>query len=527
MKGVDAINFCVPKGISEEEIAMLLKGFYLEAAALSLQPCGNCGIGLIAKTIAAFKKHGADLTKINAAIDANPLKYLTTTGKFDQASFDKLKDALIMAKDAPNLRCIGVSGAALHNAGASAIEELAFAMCMGSEYLAQLSERGLNAAQTAPRMRFTFAVGANYFLEIAKLRAARILWANIVSAYDKAACTKMELHAVTSLWNQTAYDAYVNMLRGTSEAMSAAIAGADSLEVLRFDAAYRAPSDFSERIARNTQIVLKEEARFDQVADPAAGSYYIENLTQSLSEQAWQLFCQIEAKGGYLAAFKAGDIQHSIKESAQKRDAAIASRREILLGTNQYPNFNETIGKETAQRLSNGNACECGCQCRSSDNACCCKDASLYAEPLQQYRGAQAFEALRIKTEAAPKCPQAFMLTFGNLAMCRARAQFACNFFAVAGFKVVDNNNFASIEDGVKAALAAGAEIVVACSSDEEYAQAVPKIAAALAGRALVVVAGEPPCKADLQAQGISHFISVKSNVLQTLQEYQRELGIA
>jgi methylmalonyl-CoA mutase len=519
MKGVDAVGFCVSNDITESELAQLLKGIYLDSAELNLSAGKGCGCELVPKLVNVVQKSGADLSKVHLSVDINPLKTLTTTGNLKSAAFDKLKDAVLAVKDIKHFRTIGVSGAVLHNAGATAIQELAFALSMGNEYLAQLTDKGLSVDDIAPRIRFTFAVGASYFLEIAKIRAARLLWANITAAYapQKDCSSKMQIHALTSAWNQTAYDAYVNMLRGTTEAMSAAIAGVDSLEVLRFDKTFKNATEFSDRIARNTQIILKEEAHFDHVVDPAAGSYYIESLTQSIAQEAWALFKQVEDKGGYIAAFKAGFIQEQVKASAQKRDTSLASRRETLLGTNQYPNFNEVVGKEAAQKLSEG--CQCGCA--ASD----CGEK--IGEPLAPYRGAQAFETLRLQTEAAKKTPEAFMLTFGNLAMCRARAQFASNFFAVAGFKVTDNNNFASIDEGVKAALAAKAEIVVACSSDEEYADAVPQIAAQLGNKAIVVVAGEPECKADLQSKGISHFISIKSNVLETLRGYQKELGIS
>jgi methylmalonyl-CoA mutase len=374
---------------------------------------------------------------------------------------------------------------------------------------------GLSADDAARRIKFTFAVGSTYFMEIAKFRAARMLWANIVKAYgsEKECCQKMKIHAVTSEWNMTVYDPYVNMLRGTTEAMSAAIAGVDSLEVLPFDYPFRAPGEFSNRIARNTQSILKEEASFDKVVDPAAGSYFIENLTQSISETAWKLFTEVENMGGYVEAFKAGFIQNTIKATADARDKKIETRREIILGSNQYPNFTEKADKDVTLEVVTRKAAPAAC-------------GTVLGQPLAKYRGAQPFEALRFATEQSGKEPVAFMVTYGNLAMCRARAQFACNFFAVAGFKVVDNNRFSSPEEGVKAALEAKADIIVACSSDDEYAEGVPQIASLVGDKAIVVVAGEPACKEELVAKGIENFISVKSNVLETLKGYQAKLGI-
>lgn len=524
MKGVNSLGFCFKGKLSDDDLEILLKGIYLDAVEVNFVGCTCSGTGLTQKLAAYAQKAGAKLDEVAASIDADPLREMTTTGVLADDAFDRQKNAVVAAAALKRLRNVGVSGAAIHNAGGTAVQELAFALSMGNEYLAQLTDRGLAVDEVAPRLKFTFAVGASYFIEIAKIRAARMLWANVVSAYrpEKSCAGQMKIHAVTSAWNQTAYDAYVNMLRGTTEAMSAAVAGVDSLEVLRFDKAFRAPSEFSNRIARNTQALLKEEAHFDQVADPAAGSYYIETLTQSIAEEAWKLFKLVEEKGGYVAAFKAGFIQEQVKASAKKHDGNIATRREILLGTNQYPNFSETLDEAVRTSLAAG-AKEAAPAC------CCCNDdqPAPVGEPLKPYRGAQAFEALRLKTEKSGKQPQAFMLTFGNLAMCRARAQFASNFFAVAGFKVTDNNCFANVDEGALAALAANADIVVACSSDDEYAEGVPAIAEKLGGKGILVVAGEPACKEALQEKGISHFISVRSNVLETLKEYQKELGIA
>jgi methylmalonyl-CoA mutase len=328
----------------------------------------------------------------------------------------------------------------------------------------------------------------------------------------------MRVHAVTSQWNQTVYDAYVNMLRGTTETMSAAIAGVDSIEVLPFDHAFREPGEFSNRIARNVQSILKEESHFNKIVDPAAGSYYIEELTQSIIDAAWKLFKDVEEKGGYTEAFKAGFVQEQVKAVSDKKDKLLAQRRETLLGTNQFPNFLEKAGDEITKEIVTR---DCGC-CETS--GCGCEEKM--AEPLHPYRGAQPFEQMRLSTDRNARQPMAFMLTFGNLAMCRARAQFSCNFFAVAGFKVVDNNRFSTIEEGVEAALKAKADIVVACSADDEYLENVPKIAQLVGDKAIVVVAGDPECRPALEEQGINHYIHVKCNVLDTLKEYQKALGV-
>jgi len=516
MTGVTSVAFCIDgnKPLSVNDFAVLLKEIELSAVEVNFEGCQCATPEIIAAFLEYAKTKGVKADQLAASFDFDPLRVLTTTGAFCCDDFKTaLKKCIDLTKDYPNIRVVGVEGYAFNDAGATIVQELGFALSMGSEYLNALIDAGFSADEAASKIKFTLSVSSNYFMEIAKFRAVRMLWANIVKAYgaknDESA--KIMVHAVTSQWNMTAYDAYVNMLRGTTEAMSASLAGVHSLEVLPFDYAIRQPAEFGNRIAKNVQILLKEESHFDKIADPAAGSYYIENLTASVAEQAWNLFTQVENKDGYIKAFKDGFIQSEIKAASQKRDMNIATKREILLGTNQYPNFTEKADKDiTVETVTRG-----------TDTA-----KGSIAEPLEKYRGAQAFEALRFTTENSGKTPKVFMLTFGNLAFARARAQFSSNFFAVAGYTAIDNNRFETIEEGVAAALASKAEIVVACSSDDEYAEAVPQIFRQIGDKAIVVVAGDPACKDELAAAGVKNFINVKSNLLETLKQYQALLGI-
>ena len=526
-KGVESLGFYLDtrKVQTKEDFALLLGGIDLTVVPVSFCGCSLQNVETLKNFIAYVDSTGVDKDAVNAIFDFNPLMTLTTKGYFcAESSFEKLAECVKAAQEYKNIRVITVDATTFNGAGASSTQELAFALAEGSEYIARLKELGLSVKDIAKKMVFVFSVGSSYFMEIAKFRAARMLWANVVEAYgtDSTCAKKMTIFAYTGEWNQTVYDSYVNMLRATTEAMSAALAGVDYLEVVPFDFAYQVPGEFSNRIARNVQSILKEESNFDKVVDPAAGSYYIENLTNSLAEAAWKLFTDVESAGGYVAKFKEGFIQSEIKAVSDKKDKNIATRREILLGTNQYPNFlevaDEVITKEIVSREIPT------LMGMKMEESCCCREK--IAEPIIPYRGSQAFEKLRLATDRSGKEPKAFMLTFGNLAMCRARAQFSSNFFAVAGIKVIDNNRFDTIEEGAKAALESGAEIVVACSSDEEYAEAVPQIAKLLGGKAILVVAGDPACREELVAAGINNFINVKSNVLETLKEYQKMLGI-
>jgi methylmalonyl-CoA mutase len=369
----------------------------------------------------------------------------------------------------------------------------------------------------ASKIRFQLATGSAYFMEIAKVRAARLLWARLLTAYqlESEKIAPAIIHATSSSWNKSLYNANANMLRTTTEAMAAAIGGVDSFTVVPYNMVYEEANDFTERLARNQQIILKEEAYMDKVADPSAGSYYIENLTNNIAQQAWELFLQVHNQGGFTAAFKKGFITGSIKESAANKDKAIANRRMVFVGTNQYPNTGEQLPDKEARNPFAG--------IRPSENP--------LAEPLKPYRGAMAFEELRQKTDKYAlqnKRPVVFLLTYGNLNTRRARAQFSANFFACAGFDIIDNNGFDTIEQGVKEALEKQADIVVLCSVDDMYPEIAPKAHELMANKAIIVVAGYPKDSVEsLQEKGIKHFVHVRSNALETLVSFQEMLGMA
>ncbi|MCE4563763.1 acyl-CoA mutase large subunit family protein [Maribellus sp. CM-23] len=515
-KGVTSLGFLFSDccSVTKENLAILLKDICLEAAEVNMVcPSDDCNLAELFVDYVSAGKWNRENVVASTATD--PIGTFVLKGVLEEGAVAKLKPAIEKAKALPKFRMVAVHGKFFANSGSSIVQELAFSLAQGAEYLTQLTEAGVSIDDAAKAIKFNFGIGNNYFMEIAKLRAGRLLWAKIVEAYaPECKCSaKMIVHSETNRYNKTIYDPYVNMLRTQTEAMSAILGGAHSVTVLPFNAIYEDPTEFSERIARNQQILLQEESHLSKIADPSAGSYYIESLTESIADQAWNLFLTIQEKGGFIAAFKEGFVQAEIKKMAAERDKRFAQRRENLLGTNQFPNFNE--------KLKPG------------------FDGSVFepvdltvegaeVETLKPYRGAQAFEALRYSTDMYSqdnKRPLAFMLTIGNLTFRKARAQFSCNFFAVAGFDVQDNNGFATVEEGVAAAKAAGAEIVVVCSSDEEYAEIAPKVAELLEEE-ILVVAGAPACMAELQEKGITNFIHVKSNILEDLKAYQTKLGI-
>ena len=514
-KGVTALGFVI-KGddVNKENIATLLEGICPQAVELNFNTCLCKAEALIGILAEVFQSKGADLEKCYGSVNYDPFKKPLIKGKENQNWVESAAAVLKAGAALPKYRVLAVNAFNLNNAGAFITQELGYALDWGNELLAKLTEAGFTVDEVAKNIKFNFGISSNYFMEIAKFRAARWLWAEIVKAYAPAcdcAC-KMHVHAQTSEWNMTIFDAHVNLLRSQTEAMSAAIAGVDSITVRPFDKTYQTPDDFSERIARNQQLLLKEESHFDKVVDPSAGSYYVEVLTNSLADVAWKLFLDVEEKGGFAALANAGEIQKAVNASNEARHKNVATRREILLGSNQYPNFTEVAAEKIKETAS-------GC-CGGGH----CGEATITA--LDFSRGASEFEALRLATEKSGKTPKVFMLTIGNLAMRLARSQFSANFFACAGYKIIDNLGFETVEAGVEAAVKAGAEVVVLCSSDDEYATFAPEAFKALAGRAEFVVAGAPACMEDLKAAGIEQFINVKSNVLETLKAFNAKLGI-
>lgn len=512
-KGVDSLGFRIPGDkVSAEFIDTLLRDIRCDIVEVSFRTCPCHVLELTDILTAYFEKQGYDKEKLVGGIGFDPIEKMLMKGKDTSKLLANAPVLVEKLKDYPNMRCIMVHSEALNNSGAYIVQELGYALAWGNEYLHQLVEAGVDVDLAARSIKFYMGVSENYFMEIAKFRAARLLWAEIVKQYEpKCDCScKMIVNATTTTYNKTMFDSYVNLLRTQTETMSAALAGVHSIVVTPFDAVYEQPTDFSERIARNQQLLLKEESHFDKVVDPSAGSYYIEELTHSLADVAWKLFLKVEDEGGFLAAVKAGAVQDDINATNDKRHADAAKRKEFILGTNQFPNFTETSeGKEPK-------ACSCACGHKH--------EPTLKA--ISTTRLAADFEQLRLATEQSGKTPVAFMLTIGNLAWRQARAQFSSNFLACAGYKIIDNLGFDTVEEGVDAALKAGADIVVLCSSDDEYATYAIPAYQYLDGRAMFIVAGAPACMEELKAAGIENFVHVKCNVLETLKEYNAKLGI-
>ncbi|MDE7402349.1 MAG: methylmalonyl-CoA mutase small subunit [Muribaculaceae bacterium] len=514
-RGVESLGIKLGKNAGASDLAVILKGVDLAKIEVNVDCCPGKAAEVAEELVKLVKAAGVEET-FRGSIGYNPFKRLLKHGlEFPKDAAEEGKAVYEAVKEVRGIRCFAVDSYMLNNAGAYITQELGYALSWGAEWLTMMTEASLSVDEVACRIKFNMGISSNYFMELAKFRAARMLWAEIVKAYkpEKECACKMFVHAVTSEFNQTLYDSHVNLLRSMTETMSAALAGVNSIETLPFDRCYKCPDEFSERIARNQQFLLRDESHLNKVVDPAGGSYYIENLTASIAAQAWKVFMEVEDNGGFAAMLRKGEIQGKVNESGVKRHLDVARRKENLLGTNIFPNFNE----KALDKLTD-NACCCKCGCGAEEPA----DGAV--QKLNFDRAASQFEALRLDTERAAKRPKVFMLTIGNLAMRLARAQFSSNFFGCAGYEIIDNIGFETVQAGIDAAMEKGADVVVLCSSDDEYAQYAPEAFKALDGRAIFVVAGAPACMDELKAAGIENFIHVKVNVLDTLVDFNAKL---
>lgn len=513
-KGAESVGLCAKNVENLQQMEQLLAGIDVTHTAIHFM-CSNDYSLTLKLFVEYLQKKRIKPETVRGSIDFDAFRHALLHGDYHRGLEKDVEMAVFIFKEyaeqLPNFRFLNIHASLLHNAGGYSVQELGFALNWAVEYFSRLTDKGISIDLLASRTTLVLGIGSNYFMEMAKLRAARMLWAHMVQEFKPAdENSKVAfIHAEISSWNKSIYDPYVNLLRSTTETMSAAIGGADSIQVSEFSEAFRTMDEFSARIARNQQIILKEESFFNRIVDPAAGSYYVENLTANIAEQAWKLFLEVEGQGGFTTCYENGFIQDQINASAAKRNEDLAKRKIVLTGVNQFPNLNE-------------------------------KEAENIEKPLQTvpekgkfktvtpYRAAQAFEELRLQTEAFAqkngRRPKVFLLTCGNLAMRKARAGFATNFFGCLGYEIIDNPGFENGEQGAKAALECRADITVLCSSDEEYADLAAQACPVLKGKTHIVYAGAAQEEEPFRALGVECFIHVRSNVLETLRHFQQTL---
>jgi len=408
--------------------------------------------------------------------------------------------AEVVRNTPPTLVPFTIHGEEFEESGATAVEEVGFTLAAGADFLAVIQSRNVEIDRAAASLEFSFAIGSNFFFQIAKLRAFRMLWSRVVESFGGThQSARARVHARTSRWNKTIYDSHVNILRATTEAMSAALGGADSITVAPFDECYKLPDEASRRMARNTQILLKQEALLSRVADPGAGSYYLEVLTDFIARDAWRSLQQIEAAGGYLNARADGQIQRALEQSLAAKESPVASRSRIFTGTNNFASLSEkALDRVDPVRLA-------------------------------AYRRATLpYEHLRLRTERhaarTGKTPRVLLAEFGDVKMRSARSTFAANFFTCAGLDIATQHF-----DSIDRMPASDADLIVLCSSDAEYlslASELLRALHALGRKTPMLVAGNPESTAQLQAAGVADFVHLRSNPIEFLAKWQQRLGI-
>ncbi len=564
---------------SMEDAAALFDGVALDRTPLLIL-AGADALPIAALILTAAERYGIAHDQLQGCVGADPLGALATAGTLP-LSLDRCYD--LMARwtawaqtHAPRLRTIAVATHGYHNGGANAVQDLACALATGVAYLRAMQERGLDVDVVAPRMLFAFSIGSQFFMEIARLRAARMLWARVVEAFGGGEeAQKMRVHGRTSAWTKAKFDVYNNMLRATGEAMAGVMGGVDSLHVSHFDEAWGLPDEFSRRIARNVQIILQEECNFIRLIDPPGGSWAIETLTDQVAQKAWALFQEIERRGGMAAALSAGFPQAEIAAIRNERFSAIAHRREVIIGVNMYPNLKEkpltvrpvdhaavqaerSADVRRVRQTRDSQACQdalealaaatpdrmvelalaaarAGATLGELATALAAGDAAApTVEPIPAHRAAEQFEALRLTADAyaarTGARPKVFLANMGPIPQHKARADFSTGFFEAGGFEVIGNDGFATVEEAAQAALASGADIVTICSTDETYPEIVPRLTNLIKSSRpdiTVVLAGYPADQVEAhRAAGVDEFIHIRANCYETLVRLQQLKGV-
>ena len=537
-------------------------------------------IPVFALLMGFLKQNKRDLKTMTGCIGSDPMETLISTGTLPVSLSLCLDQMAALTQwgvlNTPNLKTIVVNGGIYRNAGANAVQEIAFSAATGVTYVRELMKRGIAVNDIGPRILFHLSIGTDFFMEIAKFRAARMVWHNILEAFGADDTSrKMHIHAGTLQYHMTKIDPWVNMLRVTTETFSGIAGGCDSLHVSPFDEVIRKPNEFSRRIARNVQILLREEAHFDKVTDPAGGSWYIENITWELAQNAWKLFQEVEGMGGMITALKEDFPQTQVGEIAAARAKNAATRKDTIVGTNMYPNLTEkpldndpfdhdafqkaritqlntyrertdknrlkkalaTLAKESrhadpdivekavAAAMAGASIGEL------TENIITHRDSDSIT-PLKIHRVSEPFERLREQTEAfiqnTGKTPKIFMANMGPLARHKPRSDFSTAFFSVAGYETIFNDGFQTPEEAAEAAAASNCKVTVICGTDDDYMEVVPPVTKGIKTARpdmFVMVAGYSPKYADaFKEAGVDEFIHVRANALGILQHLQQYL---
>ncbi|HTI99388.1 MAG TPA: methylmalonyl-CoA mutase family protein [Dongiaceae bacterium] len=557
-----------------------LAGVDLETTPIFIRT-GASALPVAALLLALVRSRKQAAVNLRGCIETDPLGVLAHEGRLPQSLGHAYAEMTVLTswavRNAPHLQTICVHSRPWHESGGSAVQELAYTVATGIEYLRQLHQRGVEVSVAAPRLRFAVTVGTNFFMEIAKLRALRMLWSRAVAVGGGGeAAQKLSLHVRSSQWNKSVVDPYNNLLRTTVESLAGVLGGCDSMQVGAYDEVARQPNDFSLRIARNTQLVLQKECHLNHVIDPAGGSWFIEHLTHELATRAWALFQEVEARGGMETALRAGGPQKAVDETAAKKRKAVGARRDSIVGVNQYANPKEPplegsvtepkafhqdrVRQLSAQRASRDAASTREVCARLAEwseprddaffDACAVaagagatlgeiisaiRNEDAPGEPIQPVciaRAAVGFEQLRAAMYRRPQGPaKVFLCNMGPLKEHKARADFARGFFSAGGYDVIAPAGFPTPAEAAAALRDSQAEVAVICATDENYPALVPALTAAIRANqpgTLIVLAGYPADQiAAHQKAGVEEFIHLRADAHEVLARIHAKLGIS
>lgn len=448
--------------------------------------------------------------QVTGYIGLDPVASIVETGVEMDAAYDQWAKTIgYNAEKLPNLKTILVDTTPYHNGGANAVQELAIALATGVEHVQRLTERGISLETVLDKMVFKFAIGSNFFMEMSKLRAARLLWSKLTEAYEVVpSLRKLEISAETSPFTKTKYDPYVNLLRAGNEAFAAILGGIQYLHVSPFNEPEGLVTGFSDRIARNTQLVLKEEAHLKNVVDPAGGSWYIESLTNELAEKAWALFLEIDEKGGIVSTLRSNWLQEQIVAVKENRQKDIFTRKQSIIGTNIYANL-----QDQPLQVSEANVVT--------------QEGSI--QPITQERLSQPYESLRNRAEALTTEAAVGLICLGELKQHKARADFITGFVAPAGISTMKSEGVNTIESALAFVESHSLSHYCVCGSNDQYSEIgsefVKKIKAQFPSVSLYI-AGAPENESAWREAGIADVITVKSNCYQTLAQLLDEMEV-
>ncbi|WP_313798360.1 methylmalonyl-CoA mutase family protein [Cytobacillus sp.] len=501
-RGQTAISFHLDKDIVKDFVK-IIDGIYA-TFAFSIE-AGKDQVEVLEKL-----SNLADCDKVSGYIGRDLLQI--ASNDVLKQEYDKWSEMIqSFDKRMPNLRTILVDTSVYHKAGANAIQELAAALSTGVQHIQELLERGMSLEKILSKMVFKFSIGANFFMEMAKLRAARVLWSKIAEAYGaNSEEQKMVISAETSPFTKTVYDPYVNLLRAGNEAFAGVLGGVQFLHVSPFNEPEGKTTHFSDRIARNTQLILKEEAHLKNIIDPAGGSWYVESLTNELAEKAWALFLQIEEQGGMAEVLKTGWIQEQISEVMKRRNEDIFKRRQSIIGTNIYANLND-------HPLQN------------------VLESSEVNHALPNIRLSEPFEKLRKTAEKLKQSgnePKVGLICIGELKEHKVRVDFMTGFLAPGGIQAVKSAKVDHVESALQFIQQSNLHHYVLCGTDKQYdelAQLLARLIKTNYPHVRLYLAGLPEERKQvaLQQAGIVRFIHVKSNCYEILTSLLSEMEAA